>query len=116
MSAISENGAVAGLQVGSDSSRQRAVVRRAPAEQQLTFSRHLADRLNRRHLSLSGERINRLTRAVERVAGRGGQDSVVFLDELALLVNVPSRTVVTAIETQSMKEGVFTNIDSVVVG
>ncbi|MGB5138757.1 MAG: hypothetical protein WBP29_09525 [Candidatus Zixiibacteriota bacterium] len=41
---------------------------------------------------------------------------MVLLDNLALLVNVKSRTVVTAIETEKMKHGVFTNIDAVVVG
>jgi flagellar operon protein len=108
--------AVAGLSSVGIKKAHPVAAGQAPAEQQLTFSRHLADRLSRRRLELSGERIDRLTRAVDRVAGKGGRDSVVFLDELALLVNVPSRTVVTAIETGSMKEGVFTNIDSVVVG
>lgn len=111
-----EKTAGADLAISPVGKRPTAVARQTPESQQLTFSRHLADRLSRRRLQLSGERINRLTRAVDRVAGKGGQDSVVFLDDLALLVNVPSRTVVTAIETGSMKEGIFTNIDSVVVG
>jgi flagellar operon protein len=82
----------------------------------LNFSRHLAERIERRRLDLSTDAIGRLSQAVDKVAGKGGRDSVVFLDQLALLVNVPTRTVVTAIDTNKMKEGVFTNIDSVVVG
>jgi flagellar operon protein len=85
-------------------------------EQNLSFSRHLTDRMNRRRLDLSSERIDRLSQAVTKAADKGSRDSVVFLDDLALLVNVPSRTVVTAIDTRQMKDGVFTNIDSVVVG
>lgn len=82
----------------------------------LTFSRHLNDRINRRKLEFSSDKLNRLTQAVDRVACKGAHDSVVLLDNLAVLVNVTKRTVLTAIETEKMKDGVFTNIDSVVVG
>ena len=82
----------------------------------LTFSRHLNDRINRRKLEFSTDKLNRLTQAVDRVAGKGAHDSVVLLDNLAVLVNVTKRTVLTAIETEKMKDGIFTNIDSVVVG
>lgn len=82
----------------------------------LTFSKHLNERIERRQLEMSPDRISRLADAVDRVAGKGARDSVVLLDDLALLVNVPSRTVLTAIATSRMKDGVFTNIDSVVLG
>ncbi|MBK7090850.1 MAG: flagellar biosynthesis protein [bacterium] len=82
----------------------------------LTFSKHLNDRISRRHLDMGPERLARLTDAVDRASDKGARDSVVLLDNLALLVNVPSRTVVTAMETEKMKHGVFTNIDAVVVG
>lgn len=82
----------------------------------LTFSKHLNDRINRRHLEMGPEKLARLTDAVDRASDKGARDSVVLLDNLALLVNVPSRTVVTAMETEKMKHGVFTNIDAVVVG
>jgi len=82
----------------------------------LTFSKHLNERIERRQLEMSPARISRLADAVDRVAGKGARDSVVLLDDLALLVNVPSRTVLTAIATSRMKDGVFTNIDSVVLG
>ncbi|MCC6962971.1 MAG: flagellar biosynthesis protein [candidate division Zixibacteria bacterium] len=82
----------------------------------LTFSKHLSERIERRQLEMSPDRMSRLADAVDRVASKGARDSVVLLDDLALLVNVPSRTVLTAIATSRMKDGVFTNIDSVVLG
>ncbi len=82
----------------------------------LTFSKHLNERIERRQLEMTPERLTRLSDAVHKVAGKGSRDSVVLLDDLALLVNVPSRTVLTAIATSGMKDGVFTNIDSVVLG
>jgi len=82
----------------------------------LTFSRHLNERINRRKIDLGGEKMTRLSSAVNRAADKGARDSVVLLDDLAVLVNVSNRTVLTAIETDKMRDGVFTNIDSVVVG
>jgi flagellar operon protein len=82
----------------------------------LTFSKHLTERINRRSIDLSPEKLDRLSQAVDKVAEKGSRESVVLLDNLALLVSVSNRTVLTAIETGKMKNGVFTNIDSVVVG
>jgi flagellar operon protein len=82
----------------------------------LTFSKHLAERISRRSIDLSPEKLDRLSQAVDKVAEKGARESVVLLDNLALLVSVSNRTVLTAIETGKMKDGVFTNIDSVVVG
>lgn len=82
----------------------------------LTFSKHLTERINRRSIELSPEKLDRLSQAVDKAAEKGARESVVLLDNLALLVSVSNRTVLTAIETEKMKNGVFTNIDSVVVG
>ncbi len=57
----------------------------------------------------------RLSGAVDALSRRGAHDAVVMLDRLALVVNVPSATVLTAVESSSAKESVFTNIDSVVI-
>jgi flagellar operon protein len=82
----------------------------------LTFSKHLTERINRRGIDMSPEKLDRLSQAVDKAAEKGSRESVVLLDNLALLVSVSNRTVLTAIETGKMKDGVFTNIDSVVVG
>jgi len=95
-------------------SRAQTKVNSGPDD--LTFSKHLSERMNLRKLDLSGDKLSRLNQAVKKVADKGARDSVVLLDNLAVLVNVSKRTVLTAIETQKMKDGVFTNIDSVVVG
>ena len=48
-----------------------------------------------------------------RAEAKGSRDSLVLLDELALVVSVRNHTVVTAMDEASRKEHVFTNIDSV---
>ncbi|MGI6604148.1 MAG: TIGR02530 family flagellar biosynthesis protein [bacterium] len=85
------------------------------AARQLQFSRHAEERLAQRGISMSGETWQRLADAVARVDAKGGRDSLVLLDKLALVVNIPNRTVITAVDGESMKEKVFTNIDSAVI-
>lgn len=81
----------------------------------LSFSRHATKRLEQRGLQLDEARLDRLEQAVGRAAEKGSRDSLILLDELALVVSVQHRTVVTAMDETTSKEHVFTNIDSVVI-
>lgn len=81
----------------------------------LQLSRHAQKRVERRDLDLDPARLSRLSNAISRAAEKGSRSSVVMLDDLAVVVDVPQRTVVTAMPTQAGKERVFTNIDSVVI-
>ena len=59
--------------------------------------------------------MRRLETAVDRAQAKGSRDSLILLDDLALVVSVTNRTVVTAVNEASQRERVFTNIDSVVI-
>jgi flagellar operon protein len=82
---------------------------------QLEFSRHALKRIEQRGLQLDAPRLERLEQAVDRASAKGSRDSLILLDELALVVSVQNRTVLTAIDEAARKEHVFTNIDSVVI-
>ena len=81
----------------------------------LQFSNHAQKRIDRRDLDLDPARLNRLESAITRAAEKGARNSVVMLDDLAVVVDIRDRKVVTAINAESGKERVFTNIDSVVI-
>jgi flagellar operon protein len=85
------------------------------ARSPVSFSRHAAKRIEERGLELDPARLARLEAAVGRAAEKGSRDSLILLDELALVVSVQHRTVVTAMDEATSKEHVFTNIDSVVI-
>ncbi|MBA3876271.1 MAG: hypothetical protein C0498_04930 [Anaerolinea sp.] len=85
------------------------------AARPVQISRHAQQRLEQRNIDLGPEDLSRLRGAVDALARRGAQHSVVLLDRLALVVNIPSATVVTAVEPRVGKESVFTSIDSVVI-
>ena len=80
------------------------------------LSSHAQKRVDRRDLDLDSARMQRLDSAITRAAEKGSRNSVVMLDDLAVVVDVRQRTVVTALNAQQGKERVFTNIDSVVIG
>lgn len=83
--------------------------------QGVEFSRHALQRLERRGIELGEGTLARLTEGVDRAAGKGSRESVVFVDGTAFVVSVRNRTVITAVDPEHMREQVFTNIDSAVI-
>ena len=81
----------------------------------IKFSKHAAQRLDDRQISLTDEQSTRLSDGVQRAGEKGIQESLVIMDSLAFIVNVPSRTVVTAMEQTQAQEHIFTNIDGAVI-
>jgi flagellar operon protein len=82
--------------------------------QGVRFSNHALKRLQSREINLNSDNVNRLSDAIDKAEKRGGKSSLVMVDDLAFIVNVHDRTVVTALDTNQRGEGVFTQIDSVV--
>ncbi len=83
--------------------------------QGITFSQHAQERLKERGINLDKTEMEKLAGAVDDVARKGGRESLVLLGDAALVVSVKNRTVVTALDRNSMQGNVFTNIDSAVL-
>jgi flagellar operon protein len=81
----------------------------------LKFSSHAQQRLQRRQIDLDAQRLNRLEEAVNKAAQKGARESLVLIDDLALVVSVKNRTVITAVDEKNLKEKIFTNIDSAMI-
>ena len=79
------------------------------------FSKHAANRLSTRNIELSDTQMQRLEEGTRRAGEKGIRDSLVLVDSLAFIVNVPSSTVVTAMDQSETKENIFTNIDGAVI-
>lgn len=82
---------------------------------ELKFSQHAQQRLQARNIELSTSDLKKISEAVEKVRGKGSKDSLILMNDLALVVSVKNNTVITAVDSQSLKENVFTNIDSAVI-
>ncbi len=81
--------------------------------EKIKFSKHASQRLDSRDISLSSTQLEKLQSAVEKAEKKGAKDSLVMLNDTAFIVNIPNRTVVTAVPIAD-EENIFTNIDSVV--
>lgn len=82
---------------------------------ELKFSKHAAGRLNDRGIELSDSQMERLNDGVRRAGQKGIKDSLVIVDQLAFIVNVPNGTVVTAMDSTETNDNVFTNINGAVI-
>lgn len=81
----------------------------------LKVSGHAQTRLQSREIQLDQQAWERVMAGVERAAQKGAKESLVMVDDVALIVSVKNRTVITAVEQAKLKENVFTNIDSAVI-
>lgn len=82
--------------------------------EKVKFSSHAMKRLESRNIQLSDVELNKIQDAVSKAESKGSKDSLIMMDKTAFIVNIPNKTVVTAIEVANSNENVFTNIDSVV--
>ena len=69
---------------------------------ELKFSKHASMRLENRKINLSKEQSERLESGVQKASEKGIRESLVIVDSLAFIVNVPNKTVVTAIDRKSV--------------
>ena len=81
----------------------------------IKFSAHALKRLESRDISLSNQDMALLKDAVNRAEAKGAKESLILMDQMALVVSIKNRTVITAVDNGSLKENVFTNIDSAVI-
>ncbi len=82
---------------------------------ELKFSKHADARLSERNIRLSEEQLERLNMGARKADAKGIGESLMIMDDLAFIVNIRNNTVVTAIDSRSSEENVFTNIDGAVI-
>ena len=85
------------------------------ASAEIRFSKHASNRLADRNLSLSENQLDRLSEGLRKAGEKGIKESLVMVDQLAFIVNVPNSTVITAMDQTQAKENIFTNIDGAVI-
>lgn len=83
--------------------------------EELWISQHARQRLESSKVKMTEDDWERVRRAVDKAASKGARESLVLMDNLALVISVKNRTVITAVDDYRMKENIFTNIDSAVI-
>lgn len=88
---------------------------RVKTAEEVKFSKHAAGRLADRNIELTSSQMERLQEGAQRAQLKGIKESLVIVDQLAFIVNIPNNTVVTAMNQNDAAENVFTNIDGAVI-
>lgn len=79
------------------------------------FSQHAQQRLAQRGISFEQEQLSKIEAAISKAAAKGARESLIMIEDVALIVNVRNHTVVTAVNDKAMDDHVFTQIDSAVI-
>lgn len=85
------------------------------AAQEIKFSQHALQRLNKREIPFGETQMAKLADAVDKAAKKGAKESLILMQDMAFVVSVKNRTVITAVDGGSLKDNVFTQIDSAVI-
>ena len=84
-------------------------------DSELKFSKHATSRLADRNIRLTDEQMERLSDGTQKAGAKGIKESLVIMDQLAFIVNIPNNTVVTAMDQSETATNIFTNIDGAVI-
>lgn len=82
----------------------------------IKFSSHAQARMDQRGILLSPGELARLEDVVARMQDKGVKEAMVYLlSGTALIVSVKNRLVITVVDSASIREYIFTNIDSAAI-
>ncbi len=81
----------------------------------LKFSAHAYQRLQDRKIKLDPALLSKINDAVDKADAKGVGETLILTKDAALIVSVKNRTVITALDKNSMTGNVFTNIDGAVI-
>lgn len=105
----------AGQPAGTGSFAQVLQQQLLQTQEGVRFSAHAQERLRLRQIQLSSGDLSKIDEGVRRAAAKGARESLLLSDKGAFVVSVRNRTVITVVDANSMKDNVFTNIDSAVI-
>lgn len=94
---------------------QEILSRKTQTHEDVKFSKHAIGRLADRNITLSDNQIERLNEGTAKAGEKGIKESLVIVDQMAFIVNIPNNTVVTAMNQQDANENIYTNIDGAVI-
>lgn len=86
--------------------------RQQEAPPEVTLSAHAEQRIEQRNISMDATERQSMHDALMKLDEKGSRDALLLRSDAAFLVNVPNRTVITAMPQEDLKDRVFTQIDS----
>ncbi|MDF2039717.1 flagellar protein [Cytobacillus oceanisediminis] len=84
-------------------------------EGNLIVSKHAKQRLEQRGIQISAERWKQIEDKIQEAKEMGVKESLVLLDNAALVVSAKNNTVITAMDRKESRTHIFTNIDGTII-
>lgn len=84
-------------------------------EQHLKLSKHAAARLSERNIQIDQAEWQAINKKVSEAKRKGVTDSLIVLNQAALLVSTENNTVVTVMNVDEAKNRIFTNINGTIL-
>ncbi|WP_019152783.1 TIGR02530 family flagellar biosynthesis protein [Robertmurraya massiliosenegalensis] len=84
-------------------------------DSKLVLSKHAKERLQQRDIHITDQRWELIEEKVNEAKRLGIKDSLVLMDDAALIVSAKNNTVITAMDRQEATTQIFTNINGTIV-
>lgn len=84
-------------------------------ESHLVISKHAQKRLDERNITIQESKWHEIQQKVTEAKSKGIRDSLVVMNNAALIVNVPNNTVITAMNRNEANSQIFTNINGTII-
>lgn len=85
------------------------------SENKLTLSKHARDRLAERDIHINESRWSLIEEKLAEAKKKGVKDSLILLNDAALIVSAKNNTVITAMNRQEAVSQIFTNINGTII-
>nr|WP_302819951.1 TIGR02530 family flagellar biosynthesis protein [Ruthenibacterium lactatiformans] len=91
------------------------VLEQTVQKQELSFSKHAAERVAERDIELSTSGLERLNEGLKIAREKGLADALIMMDGSAFIISAKNSMVITALKDQELKGRAITNIDGTVI-
>lgn len=81
----------------------------------LKFSNHAMKKIDDRKISIDNDDVLKITDAINQAKGKGVEQALILMDNKAFIVSIKNNTIITGINTEQLKNNIFTNIDGTVI-
>lgn len=85
------------------------------SNQKLHISKHAKIRMEERNIQISKENWDTITSKVSEARKMGVNESLVLIDNAALIVSAKNQTVITAMDKNEAKSQIFSNISGAII-
>ena len=98
-----------------DAAKSEVQLQKTALPATLEFSNHAVERMTQRGISFTPDQMTKIEEAARKASEKGSKEALIFSDDSALIVSLKNNKIVTVMDKASMKDNVFTNIDSTVI-